>query len=248
MSTLANAQQLRNREGQQIFATRCATCHGLDGQGGERGPNIASRREIQQLSDRALARTIARGIPAAGMPSFRNLGAAKIEAVLQHLRHLQGRDAAPDLPGDAERGKTLFAGKAQCAHCHTINGEGGFLGADLTSYATTLPTEEVRRAIVDPNKNLAARSQTVIVTTADGATTTGIARNEDNFSVQLQTEDGSFHFFNKSDLKNIEHQPRSLMPADYSTRLSAAEIDDIVSYLVKVSRAHPEPKPAKNDD
>jgi len=68
---------------------------------------------------------------------------------------------------------------------------------------------------------------------------TGIARNEDNFSLQLQTADGAFHSFVKSDLKSLEHQPRSLMPADYGTSLSPAEIDDIVSYLMKVGRAHP---------
>jgi len=248
LSALAPAQQHSNREGQQIFATRCATCHGLDGQGAERGPNIAGRREVRQLSDHALAQIIGRGIPSAGMPAFRALGSARIEAVVHHLRSLQGRGPTLPLPGDTGRGQTLFSGKAQCGQCHTVNGEGGFLGSDLTSYASRLPVDEIRSAIADPNKNLDPRRQTVVVTCADGTTKTGIARNEDNFSLQLQTADGAFHSFVKSDLKSLEHQPRSLMPADYGTSLSPAEIDDIVSYLMKVGRAHPERNPVKKDN
>jgi putative heme-binding domain-containing protein len=129
-----------------------------------------------------------------------------------------------------------------------VNGEGGFLGSDLTSYASRLPADEIRSAIADPNRNLDPRRQTVVVTFADGTTNTGIARNEDNFSLQLQTADGAFHSFVKSDLRSMEHQPRSLMPADYGTSLSPAEIDDIVSYLMKVGRAHPDRNPVKKDN
>ena len=248
MSVLAHAQVRRDHGGQQIFATRCATCHGLDGQGGERGPNIAGRREIQQMSDKVLAQMIGRGIPAAGMPSFRDLGSTRIEALVQHLRHLQGRDAAAILPGVPERGIALFSGKGHCAQCHTVNGEGGFLGSDLTSYANTVSADQIRRAIVDPDKDLDARRRTVVVTAGDGTTYTGIARNEDNFSVQLQTADGAFRSFTKSELRSIEHQARSLMPPDYGTKLSPVEVDDIVSYLMKIGRAHPAQKPAKKDE
>jgi mono/diheme cytochrome c family protein len=46
----------------------------------------------------------------------------------------------------------------------------------------------------------------------------------------------------------MEHQPRSLMPADYGTSLSPVEIDDIVSYLMNVGRAHSERNPVKKDN
>src|SRR4030081_2551948 len=39
------------RTGEEIFASSCAGCHGLDGRGGERAPNIAGRPAVQQLSD-----------------------------------------------------------------------------------------------------------------------------------------------------------------------------------------------------
>jgi cytochrome c oxidase cbb3-type subunit III len=242
------AQQLSPQEGQQIFATKCATCHGLDGRGAERGPDIAGRREIQQMSDAALVQIVRKGIASAGMPSFRGLGDTKIEAVVHHLRQLQGRDTALPVSGDPERGKALFSGKGGCAQCHMVNGAGGFLGSDLSSYASAQSAEGIRSAITDPNTNLDPRRQTVVVTSRDGTKNTGIARDEDNFSLLLQTKDGAFHSFAKADLESIEHQPRSLMPADYGAQLSREEIDDVVSYLVKAARAHPARKPIKNEN
>src|SRR5437879_388734 len=38
-------------DGRKAFESVCASCHGLDGRGGERGPNIATRAAVQQLSD-----------------------------------------------------------------------------------------------------------------------------------------------------------------------------------------------------
>src|SRR5271169_3941417 len=55
--------------GRQTFASTCANCHGLDGRGGERAPNIAERPRVQQLSDAQLFKIIENGIPETGMPA-----------------------------------------------------------------------------------------------------------------------------------------------------------------------------------
>jgi cytochrome c oxidase cbb3-type subunit III len=227
--------------GKQVFATTCAACHGLDGAGGEHGPDIAHRQEIQHLTDKALLQIVHNGVPGTGMPSFASLGSAQIQAVVQYLRTLQGQTAA-ELPGDPKRGKALFFGQPGCSDCHMTNGKGGFIGPDLSSYANALSIDDVRSAITDPNKNLDPRRRLVIVTTQDGQTLTGIARNEDNFSLQLQTTDGAFHLLAKSELKSIEYQPHSLMPSNYGSRLSRQELDDLVSYLISIARNKPEPE------
>jgi cytochrome c oxidase cbb3-type subunit III len=223
--------------GKRIFASTCAACHGLDGSGGERGPDL-QRREIQLLSDKVLRRMVQEGIPGTGMPAFRSLGTSRIQAVVHHLRILQGQGGAAELVGDPERGKALFFGRSECSQCHMLNGEGGVIGSDLSSYARARSANEIRSAITDPNKSLDPRKRTVIVRTRDGKTQTGVARNEDNFSLQLQTLDGTFHFFTKSELQNIEYQNRSMMPADYKSTLSSQELDDIVSYLVNIGRGN----------
>ena len=77
----------------------------------------------------------------------------------------------------------------------------------------------------------------MLVTIRDGRQFTGIARNEDNFSLQLQSLDGTFHLLAKSDLQHLEYQPKSLMPSDYGSVLSASELDDLVSYLIRTAQA-----------
>jgi cytochrome c oxidase cbb3-type subunit 3 len=224
-------------DGRKTFETVCATCHGLDGRGGERGPNIATRAEVQQLSDQDTLRVLQAGIPAAGMPAFGSLGAPKIKAVMNYLRILQGGSKSASVSGNAQRGKLLFFGKAGCAKCHMVDGSGGFFGADLSSYGLNVSLEEMRSAITDPNKDPDPRERTVLVTTREGRQFTGIARNEDNFSLQLQSLDGEFHLFAKADVERFEYLRKSLMPSDYGSVLSAAELDDLVSYLVRTARA-----------
>jgi cytochrome c oxidase cbb3-type subunit III len=227
--------------GKQVFVTTCAACHGLDGAGGEHGPDIAHRQEIQHLTDKALLQIVRNGVPGTAMPAFGSLGSAQIQAVVQYLRTLQGQTTAK-LPGDPTRGQVLFFGRPGCSDCHMTNGKGGFMGPDLSSYANTLSVDDIRSAITDPNKNLDPRRRAVIVTTQDGQTLTGIARNEDNFSVQLQTTDGALHLLAKSELESIEYQSHSLMPGDYGSRLSRQELDDLVSYLISIARNKTEPE------
>ena len=68
--------------------------------------------------------------------------------------------------------------------------------------------------------------------TSNGDRLEGMIRNEDNFSVQFQTKDGSFRSFQKSELRNLDRLETSLMPTNYGERLSPGELDDLVSYLV----------------
>jgi len=60
-------------DGRQVFESRCAGCHGIDGRGGERAPDIATSAKTQRRSDSALAQIINNGIPAAGMPASARL-------------------------------------------------------------------------------------------------------------------------------------------------------------------------------
>jgi cytochrome c oxidase cbb3-type subunit 3 len=237
--SVARKNQARDstaEDGRKMFESACATCHGLDGRGGERGPDIAARAEVQQLSDEETLHVLQTGKPVAGMPAFGALGVPKINAVMAYLRVLQGGGKASPIPGDTQRGKLLFFGKARCTDCHMISGLGGFIAVDLSSYGSNRSAKEIRSAITDPNKDMEPRKRTVLVTTREGRQLTGIARNEDNFSLQLQSLDGTFHLFSKKDLEHFEYLPKSLMPSDYGTALSASELDDLVSYLVRAAR------------
>ena len=222
--------------GKQIWAGNCAGCHGLDGRGGERGPNIATNPEIAGLTDEELSHVVRDGSPNMAMPALgRTLSAAQITAVVKHLRMLQGDQHATALPGDPKAGRALFYGKAECSSCHMVEGIGGFLGPDLSDFASTRAPEEIRNAIIHPEPD--PRAKTATVYTRDGAKYLGIIRNEDNFSLQLQTTDGAFHLFDRKEIEHVEVRKQSLMPADYGTRLSPAELNDVMSFLMATSRA-----------
>ncbi len=238
----------RRTAAKTTFESVCASCHGLDARGGERGPDLASRPDVVRKTDAELVKILADGKPTEGMPSFASYGPARLSTLVAYLRSLQGRRKETPLPGDPTRGKDLFSGKAKCAECHMVSGQGGFYAQDLTAYAARIGAETVRAAIVNPDKNLDPRRGMVTVTLADSTTLSGVARNEDNFSVQLQTPDGVFHLLNKSEIRGLTYAGRSSMPSDYGVALSSVELNDLVSYLLHVSRSEKAAKPGSSPE
>jgi cytochrome c oxidase cbb3-type subunit III len=222
--------------GQQAFAANCAGCHGLDGKGGERGPDIVTPTNGRGLSDSELLQILKDGIPRKSMPSFGHLGDSVLHSIVSYLRTLQGNSVAARLSGNPKRGMDLFFGKGDCSRCHMIHGEGGFFASDLSDYSRGRSPEVIRDAIVFPNRNLDLRKRTVVATLPSGKKIEGIARSEDNFSIQLLAQDGTFYLLNKSELGNLSYRDESPMPADYATRLSSAELDDLVDYLYSISK------------
>ena len=210
--------------GKQTFASTCANCHGLDGRGGERAPDISERPRVQQLSDDQLFKIIENGIPETGMPAFRSLRSPAIKAVVAYLRTLQGAKWAVNLPGDPAHGETIFTGKAGCSGCHMVAGKGGFIASDLSAYARAHTVEQIRKEITTPPTSN-HRARMVTATARSGEKYTGRIRNEDNFSLQLQTLDGMFHFLAKSEIETLEYSSQPLMPSDYGSTLSPDRIE-----------------------
>jgi cytochrome c oxidase cbb3-type subunit 3 len=238
--------QANGNAGSQIFAVNCAACHGLDGSGTQRAPNIVSSASVQKLSAADVLRIVTDGVPGTGMPGFRSIGEDRLKAIVQYLRDLQGKNTE-QVHGNAEGGKAIFFGRGGCSACHMIAGSGGFIAPDLTAYAQSHSLERIKAAITDPSTS-DSRATMVTAITADSRQYRGIVRNEDNFSLQLQTMDGSFHFFEKSGLKRIDRETSSVMPSDYGSKLSSAELDDLVSYLLSLGASHPAPVKENNEE
>jgi cytochrome c oxidase cbb3-type subunit III len=224
-------------EGRQAFESRCAGCHGLDGRGGERAPDVATRASARRRSDAELFQIIQNGILARGMPSFATMDSSRIHSLVSYLRLLQGKTDGASVSGDPQRGKALFFGKARCSDCHMVKGAGGFIAADLSIYGRTRSPEEIRTAIISKQKNSTGTAGSLTtVTLRDGQKFSGIVRNEDNFSLQLQSLDGAFQLFTKAELQSLTRSNEPLMPSDYGSTLSRNEIDDLISFLVNSSR------------
>ena len=242
-----HAQGSEVGQGVQRFMEYCAGCHGADAKGGDKAPPLISASSPLNGSDSELFRIVRDGTKG-GMPPFAQIGDANIRAVLQFLRKLENNTNSTSasteaaIPGDADLGRALYFGKAQCSQCHLMQGKGGFIASNLTSYGRNRGVDEILKAITTPDIPLAPSSQVVTVTTSTGQRLTGVLRNEDNFNLELQSEDGRYHFLARSDVKDVHYTGHSLMPRDYATRLSPKELNDIVSFLIVSSR---NPRPEK---
>ena len=169
-SAVARGQQSEARTGARRYMEYCAGCHGTDGRGAAKGPSLAGDRTAGR-SDDALYQIVHDGTRG-GMPPFAQIGDAGIRALIGFLRLLQNSgSAAPapqDSPGDANAGRALFFGKAQCSACHTVNGQGGFMARSLTHYARNRIPESIRTPIVVPDHPLSPSTQVVAVAIRGG--------------------------------------------------------------------------------
>jgi alcohol dehydrogenase (cytochrome c) len=77
--------------GRKVFETRCASCHGGDGNGAEMGPSILVR--LTNLDEAQLTRVIREGIPQKGMPA-QPIADAELGDLVKFLRSIQ-RKAPP---------------------------------------------------------------------------------------------------------------------------------------------------------
>jgi cytochrome c oxidase cbb3-type subunit III len=226
--------------GKNIFETKCATCHGLDGLGGEHAPDIIRRPAAKALSDSTLLNLIHDGIPEEGMPSFPSIGQEGGQAVVAYMRFLQGKSAGDSAPGDPVRGKDLFFGKAGCSACHQIAGRGQFVAGDLAGFARDHPANEIRDAILRPSGE---PQESATAVGRDGRKFSGVIRNEDNASLQLQDGDGRFYLVMKSSLVSVQRKTGDVMPLDYGHRLSSGELDDLVGYILHEARSGMDEEP-----
>src|SRR5262245_14258858 len=143
---------------------------------------------------------------------------------------LQAQQPARDPAGNVANGEALFFGKAGCAGCHEVNGRGGIVGPDLSAAGTRFP-EALRAKILNPSDVVGRGGLSLIIKTQDGREVRGVRRNEDTFTLQMVDASGQLHLLEKNRLAEVRYDDRSLMPADYATRLGQDELRDVIAYL-----------------
>ena len=230
------------KEGASVFRANCSPCHGLNARGGGRGPDLTSGRWTHGSTDAAIFRTISQGVPGTEMPA-NALEDSEIRSIIAYLRSLSP-PKNPVALGDPAKGNQLFHGKAGCADCHMVRGQGGVLGPDLSRVGASRsvaylvdsirePSKDLSSGITDPNNHygLPLVYDTVTVVKADGTKLTGVAKNEDTYSVQLISTDQKLHLLLKKDLKEVTHEHQSLMPPYSEDVLDATQLRDLLAYL-----------------
>ena len=142
-----------------LYGQNCSGCHGADGQGALT-VGIGSPVYLAIADDATIRRVVEEGRPGTAMQPFaQKAGGMLTEAQIDVLVHgIRARWAKPaafgsdkppayaaSQPGDAERGKNIFA--AVCSACHGPDGRGARTIAD-SSYLALVTDQHLRTVTI----------------------------------------------------------------------------------------------------
>ena len=158
-------------------------------------------------------------------PEFRALPAAK-RAQIDRFKVLLNPSAlaSADLPN----GRGLFV-KA-CSTCHTLFGQGGKIGPDLTG-GQRQNLEYLLENVVDPSATVTNDYRMSTVSLSDGRVLNGVVGNRTGPTLTVQTPTERL-IVNRSDVDAIKDSALSLMPEGLLDTLSEKDLRDLVAYLM----------------
>jgi len=238
------------KAGEYEFRINCALCHGLGARGGGRGPDLTRAQKKHAHSDAEMFQVISNGIPGTAMPANGTNGQGvgmtddEIWQIITYIRSQEVKAPAKAM-GNANHGKELFYGDANCSLCHMVEGKGGRLGPELTGVGGSRTVAAIVDSVRNPSRRLAwglteatkefpQEYETVTVVTAEGKEIQGVALNEDNFSVQMMDSNEQIYLLEKDKLRSFKKSRESMMPVFNPDTLSDKDLDDIVAFLVSV--------------
>jgi putative heme-binding domain-containing protein len=216
--------------GAKLFVGNCSVCHGINGRGSARGPDLTQGLVVNRGTDDEVAQVIRKGVPGSSMAAF-DLPEAQVQHVVAFIRSLSVKAAQLSVAGDPDAGKQVFFGKGRCSECHMVRGHGGLLGPELSNVGGERTLLEIRQSILEPCASSDRKYKPVTVVTGSGEKITGVLRNRDSFSLQMIDRQGRLRFFLARELGKIETHEKSLMPDNYETLLRPEELQNLLAYL-----------------
>jgi len=194
-------------------------------------------RQIRNLNDPAVAQRLAEV-----WGEIRETPEAKQQLAESYLAELtappggrggrggRGAFGNPDplAQADLSQGRLVFVNT--CAVCHTLFGEGGQVGPDLTAGSRRHDLESLLAKIVDPSAELPNDSRFTIVQLNDGRTVSGMVMNRTSSTLTINaiTETVSVPI---ADIQSTELANYSLMPEGLFAALTPEQRRDLVAYL-----------------
>lgn len=129
-----------NQEAGRVFFREkgCIKCHSIGNEGGDIGPSLDKIRYF--VSPISMAQTMWNHGPgmnlkmkemSIGWPTFEGNEILDIISYVQAANKAEVKERVYILPGNPKEGKRLFTEKT-CIRCHSIRGEGGNAGPDLS--------------------------------------------------------------------------------------------------------------------
>ena len=122
-----------------------------------------------------------------------------------------------------------------CSSCHTMQGEGGNIGPDLTQVGNRFTTKDMLEAILDPNKVVSDQYAATVFVMKDGSSIVGRLTNEDEnkyFVSQNPFAPQTLREISKTDVTSTKLSRVSLMMPGLINRLNNEELKDLLAYLM----------------
>lgn len=129
---------------------------------------------------------------------------------------------------NASRGRAVF--QKTCAACHTLYGEGGKVGPDLTG-SNRANLDYILLNSVDPSCDVPDAYKTVTVLTEDGRMVNGVLAEEDGTRIVLRTAEQPRVVIAKEDIELRKISPKSMMPDGQLDQMKKQEVIDLIKYL-----------------
>lgn len=130
-------------------------------------------------------------------------------------------------PGDASRGRAIFA--RTCQQCHTLFDEGGKVGPDLTG-SNRGDLDYILENMVDPNAVMPNDYRASTLETKDDRVLTGIVKSQNDKFVTLLTANETVTI-PRSEIVSLQQNQLSMMPEGLLEPLNDQEIRDLIYYL-----------------
>lgn len=128
-----------------------------------------------------------------------------------------------------QNGRAVF--QRTCGACHTMHGQGGTIGPDLTGSNRT-NIEYLLLNVLDPNGEVQDAYRMVVVTTRDGRTYSGSIASETERQLRLRVAGRQDDVaIDKADIQSRETTNLSMMPPGLFDALTDREVIDLVGYL-----------------
>jgi putative heme-binding domain-containing protein len=150
------------------------------------------------------------------------------------------RGAAPELAGgNGARGRALFFGEASCGACHTVRGEGGKAGPDLSNLVHLDP-KAVLRDIIDPNATINPDFASYRVVLKDEQILSGIVQTDGPDRIRLIGPNAEPIVIPRSQIRDLRPSSVSLMPEGYK-QLGEEKLKDLLTFLTTPQSENPRP-------
>ncbi len=132
-----------------------------------------------------------------------------------------------------DTGKKIYSA-ILCSRCHSMGGQGGDIGPELTQLGTRFSNKDILEAIINPDKAISDQYVSSIFTLKNGQSILGRLVNEDkgNYSIsQNPFAPDDLRKIPKKDVVSKKNSTVSIMLPGLINSLNPAELKDLVAYL-----------------